>query len=87
MCIAFTQEIHMATKMTNAQLIAENAALRAELDTMRLLVLQAQDAVIHATCAAPRRTGYVMPTWQAERAAAMAAAKEAAIAMRCVVRV
>ncbi len=36
---------------------------------------------------APKRTAYVMPAWQAERAAAMAKAKQAAMEMGCTVKV
>lgn len=129
----------MATKMTKAQLLDENNALRNEINTLRLMVAAAEqardDAQAHvratmdseARCeptlaqrvdasarncealqaeadaelaavaaniaarqAARARTqssAYVMPAWQVARAQQMAAAKQAAMAMRCVIKV
>jgi len=126
----------MATKMTKAQLLDENNALRNEINTLRLMVAAAEqardDAQAHvratmdseARCeptlaqrvdasarncealqaeadaelaavaaniaarqAARARTQYEMPAWQVARAQQMAAAKQAAMAMRCVIKV
>lgn len=52
------------------------------------VALEALNAELAAPPApAPKRTAYVMPAWQAERAALMAKAKQAAMAMGCTVKV
>ena len=82
-------------KLTNAQLAADNAALRAQLDTQheinrrhvadiataRALVANAQPSpnLIHAPVVADK-SAYVMPAWQRIRAAQMAEAKAYAMA-------
>lgn len=76
----------MATKQTklelvqiNARLAAENAALRTQVADLELI------ARMHTT--PTRRVQHAMPQWQQDRATAMALAREAAMASRCVVRV
>lgn len=74
----------MNTRTTKAMLATENAALRKQVAdlTLDIEMLRKQQAA-----PAPRaQRAYTMPAWQADRAAAMAAAKAAAMRMGRVVQ-
>ncbi len=77
----------MATQ-TKAALQAENAALRTELDTLRTQ-MRNMASVASAVNSMQRgeRAPYVMPQWQKDRAAAMAAAKALAMQSRSSIKV
>lgn len=68
----------------NARLADENTALRAKVAT-----LEGDIARITSVASAVNRlhTPQAMPQWQKDRALAMAAAREAAMANHCVVKV
>lgn len=79
------------TKQTKLELVQINARLAAENADLRK---QVADAALHVEMlsrptqrVARHMPAYVMPAWQQERAAAMAAAKAQAMATRGVVRV
>ena len=67
------------------QLIAGKQALREEVAALNDQQLTRQRSLAPRTPTA--RPAYVAPQWQVERVAAMQAAKAAAIAGKCVVRV
>lgn len=87
------------TKLTKAQLAAENAALRTELNALRVinaehqaLLQQAREMISRAQpspnlISKPERPAYVPPAWQVERLAKMQAAKAAAMESGCLVKV
>jgi hypothetical protein len=64
---------------TNAALASDNASLRKQVVDLSLQV-----AMLSAST---QRVARHMPQWQADRAAAMRAAREMAMAARCVVKV
>lgn len=73
------------TKQTKLELVQINAALAADNEALRKQVADLQ--LVNEMHATPtRRVAYHMPQWQVDRAAAMATARAAAMAMRCVVR-
>lgn len=80
------------TKLEQSQIINR---LTAEAMALRLQVSQLQADLQRVTEVAsavnsmqrPERSAYVMPQWQKDRAAAMAAAKATALATRSTVRV
>lgn len=74
------------TTPTKAELLAENAALREEINTLRAALINVTDVASQVNTIRAR-PAYEMPQWQKDRAAAMAAAKQAAMAKHCVVAV
>ncbi len=86
-------------KLTKAQLAAANEALRNELNTLREQMakltqshraayrqIEALEAEVEANNTPTQRVARHMPQWQAERAAAMHAAREMAMKTRMVVK-
>lgn len=72
--------------LTKAQLAAENAALRNEVNTLREQLANVT-SVASAINTMQRRSAYEMPQWQKDRAAAMAEAKALAVAGHITVKV
>lgn len=74
------------TKQTKLELVQINARLAAENADLRKQVADAS-ILVEMLSRPTQRVARHMPQWQLDRAAAMAAAKAAAMASRCVVRV
>ncbi len=78
-----TKLTKLALEQTNATLATENAALRKQVADLEM-ILKLQH---NRTASTPVRTKPDMPQWQVDRAAAMAATKQMAMSMGCVVKV
>lgn len=74
------------TKLTKVELVQINAKLAADNEALRKQVADLE--LIHQLKHTPtQRVARHMPQWQADRAAAMAAARSMAVATRSVVKV
>jgi cell division protein FtsB len=80
----------MASALTKAQLEAENAALRAEIATLKEQALNAASVASSVNRMHKQASGapqYVKPQWQIDRAAAMEAARALAMTKHVIAKV
>lgn len=86
-----TKQTKLELVQINARLAADNAALRtqvADLEHNARIAGELVEMLSRPTQRVARHMpAYAMPAWQQERAANMAAARAAAMASNCVVRV